>query len=176
MTCSTPRLRLVVPAACLGMMSGCALPVQSELANVSDAARYATRFDHVVGPARNLLDRALAECSEKTSKAENLCVRQALDGSRPSPQAVIAMVPNCRAGQVCHYNSTTRDQLGLVEATATVYVKRWRIDLDFRHPAADAAHVPVNVIDRDDFDSPPAAKTPTAKTPTAKAPAKPDGT
>ena len=166
-------------------MSGCALPVQTELADVSEAAGYATRFDHVVGPARNLLDRALAECSEKTRTAENLCVRQALDGSHPSPQAVIAMVPDCRAGQVCHYDSTTRDQLGLVQATATVYVKRWRIDLDFRHPAADIAHVPLDVIDRDDFDSPSAAKTPVAKTPGArssaakspatKAPATPGG-
>ena len=120
-----------------------------------EAARYATSYDHVVDPRANLLDRALAECSEKTVKAEAACVRQGIDAARPAVAALIALVPNCRSGQVCHYDHTTRDRLGFVRATATEYVKRWRVDLDFTHPAPDAAHVPVTVGDRDDFDAAP---------------------
>ncbi|RYC30150.1 hypothetical protein D3273_20415 [Lichenibacterium minor] len=140
--------------------SGCALPVQGEMDRVSGVARYATSYDHVVGPRANLLDRALADCPEKTVKAETACVRQGVDAARPSSKSLVALVPGCRAGQVCHYDHTTRDRLGFVQASATEYVKRWRIDLDFRHPAPEAAQVPITVIDRDDFDAspPPPAK------------------
>lgn len=155
--------RLAGRAPLLGLAalaSGCALQVQDGAGRVADVARYATSYDHVVDPRANLLDRALADCSEKTVKAEAACVRQGIDAAHPAVAALIALVPGCRAGQVCHYEHTTRDRLGFVRASATDYVKRWRIDLDFTHPAADAARVPVTVVDRDDFDAPPAGKPP----------------
>ncbi len=140
--------------------SGCALPVQSEMDQMSSIAHYATSYDHVVDPRANPLDRALADCSEKTVKAETACVRQGVDTASLSVPALMALVPHCRAGQVCHYDHTTRDRLGFVQANATDYVKRWRVDLDVRHPAATAAQVPITVIDRDDFDGTAAAATP----------------
>ena len=148
-------------AACLGVLaSGCALQVQGGMDRAADVARYATSYDHVVGPRVNLLDRALADCPEKTVKAETACVRQGIDAAHPSVKDLIALVPNCRSGQVCHYDHTTRDRLGFVQANATDYVKRWRIDLDLRHPAVAAAGVPVTVIDREDFDAPPSPPKP----------------
>ena len=149
-----PRALAVLCAGALA--SGCALPIGGEMERASQAARYATSYDHVVDPRANLLDRALADCSEKTVKAETACVRQGIDAARPAIKALIALVPNCRAGQVCHYDHTTRDRLGFVQASATDYVKRWRIDLDFTHPATDVSAVPVTVIDRDDFGATPA--------------------
>lgn len=145
-----PVLVLVASA-----LSACALPIQAEMDKAADVARYATRYDHRLDPQDNLLDRALAECSEKTPKAETACVRDRVAASGLSTRALIALVPQCRTGRVCHYDHTTRDRLGFVEANATDYVKRWRIDLDFRKPAADAARVPLTVTDRDDFDSAP---------------------
>lgn len=144
-------------AACLGALaSGCALQVQGGMDQVSNVARYATSYDHVVDTRANLLDRALADCSEKTVKAETACVRQGVDAAKPTVGALMALVPGCRAGQVCHYDHTTRDRLGFVRASATEYVKRWRVDLDFTHPAAEAAQVPITVSDREDFDAAPA--------------------
>ncbi len=146
-------------AAAVGLgalASGCALPVQGEVDQMSNVARYATSYDHVVDARANLLDRALADCPEKTLKAETACVRQGVDAARPAVKALMALVPNCRAGQVCHYDHTTRDRLGFVRASATDYVKRWRVDLDFTRPAAEAAQVPITVIDREDFDAAPA--------------------
>ncbi len=140
--------------------SGCALPVQSEMDQMSGVARYATSYDHVVDARANLLERTLADCPEKTVKAETACVRQGVDASSLSVPALMALVPQCRAGQVCHYDHTTRDRLGFVQANATDYVKRWRVDLDVRHPAATAAQVPITVIDRDDFDGTAAPATP----------------
>ncbi len=137
------------------LLAGCALPIQAEMDQASGVAHYATQFDHPVGPQVTALDRALAECSEKTRQAETACVRARVDAT-PTRRAVIAMVPHCREGQLCHYDQTTRDQLGFVRANATTYEKHWRIDLDFRKPAPDAAHVPLTVSDRDDFDSAPA--------------------
>ncbi len=149
-------LRGAAAVGLAALASGCALPVQSEMDQASDIARYATSYDHVVDPRANLLDRALADCSEKTLKAETACVRQGVDAARPPVKALMALVPGCRAGQVCHYDHTTRDRLGFVQASATEYVKRWRVDLDFTRPAAEAARVPITVIDREDFDSAPA--------------------
>lgn len=151
------RLCFALVLALLG--SGCALPVQGEIDQVKEVAHYATAYRHVIDARANLLERALADCSEKTLKAETTCVRQGVDAA-PSVAALIALVPNCRAGQVCHYDHATRERLGFVEASATEYVKRWRIDLDFRHPASSAAQVPVTVKDRDDFDSGPSPATP----------------
>lgn len=147
-------------AAVLGLSaSGCALPVQGEIDQVEDVAHYATAYRHVIDARANLLERALADCSEKTLKAETACVRQGVDAA-PSVAALIALVPNCRAGQVCRYDHATRERLGFVEASATVYIKRWRIALDFRRPAASAAQVPVTVTDRDDFEAVPPPATP----------------
>ena len=149
------RFARVASALCAAaLLSGCALPVQAEVDELSDVAHYATSYDHVVGPGKNLLDRALAGCSEKTVRAETACVKQDLGAAHIPIRALIALVPNCRAGQICHYDATTRDRLGFVRASATDYVKRWRIDIDLRHPAADASQVPVTVVDRDDFDAP----------------------
>ncbi len=135
------------------ILSGCALPVAAEMDQASEIARYAVHFDHVGGPENNFLDRALAECSDKTLKAEQACVRQAVDGSSVTPQALVLLIPRCRNGRVCRYDQTTHDRIGPIKATATDHEKHWRIELDFRHPAADAAHVPVTVIDLDDFNS-----------------------
>lgn len=149
-------LAVALWAAVAQAMAGCALSVQAEMDEASGLTRYATHFDHVVGAENNLLDRALAECPEKTLKAEEACVKEGIRAADPSPRSLVAMVPQCRAGLVCHYDHTTRDRLGFVQANATDYVKHWRVDLDFRKPAPDAAHVPVTVTDRDDFDSAPA--------------------
>ena len=142
------------------LASGCALPVQTEMDQMSNVAHYATTYDHVVDARANLLERALADCSEKTVKAETACLRRSVDAANPSVAALIAMVPQCHTGRVCHYDHTTHDRLGFVQASATDYVKRWRIDLDFAHPAATAAQVPITVIDRDDFDAAPPPATP----------------
>ena len=143
-------------AACLAaMVSGCALPLQGGVDEVSDVARFATSYDHAVDSRSNLLDRALADCSEKTVKAETACVRGGVDAARPAVKELMALVPGCRAGRICHYDHTTRDRLGFVRASATDYVKRWRVDLDFTRPAAEAAQVPVTVIDREDFEAAP---------------------
>jgi hypothetical protein len=151
-------LAVAAAAACLGALSsGCALPVEGEMDRMSDIARFATSYDHVVDARANLIDRALADCPEKTVKAETACLRQGIDAAKPAVKVLMALVPGCRAGQVCHYDHTTRDRLGFVRASATDYVKRWRVDLDFTHPAPAAAQVPVTVIDREDFDSAPAA-------------------
>ena len=83
-------------------------------------------------------------------------MRQGVDAAQPALKALMALVPGCRAGQVCHYDHTTRARLGFVRASATDYVKRWRVDLDFTRPAAAAAQVPITVIDREDFDATPA--------------------
>ena len=55
----------------------------------ADVARFATHYDHVAGSEANLLDRALAECPDKTAKAETACVRDSLAAAAathaPSP-------------------------------------------------------------------------------------------
>ncbi len=136
------------------ILSGCALPVEAEMNRASEIAHYAVHFDHVGGPENNLLDRALAECSDKTQKAEQTCVRQGIDGSSLTPRALAALVPQCTTGQVCHYDHTTHDRIGPLAANATDHEKHWRVELDLRRSAADVAHVPLTVIDRDDFGSP----------------------
>lgn len=142
----------VVPVAAL--LSGCALPIQAEMDRATDIARFATHYDHALGARDNLLDRGLADCSEKTAKAETQCLRDRVAASGLSTKALIALVPGCRAGRLCRYDQTTRDRLGLVEANATDYVKHWRVTLDLRRPAADIAQVPIEVLDRDDFEAP----------------------
>lgn len=150
-------VRSALSVLCLGALaSGCALQVEDGVDRVERVARYATAYDHVEDPRANLLDRALADCSEKTVKAERACVRQGIEAAHPAVSTLIALVPNCRSGQVCRYDHTTHDRLGFVRASATEYVKRWRVELDFSRPLADAAKVPLAVIDRDDFDAPPA--------------------
>jgi hypothetical protein len=135
------------------VVSGCAFPLDAEMDRASRAAHYAIHFDHVTGPENNLLDRALAECPEKLLKAEQTCVRQAIDGSGLSPRALAALVPQCKAAQLCHYDHVTQNRIGPIEATSTNFKKHWRIDLDFRQPATDVSHVPATVIDLDDFGS-----------------------
>ena len=149
-----PADRADVDAA---VLSGCALPIQAEMDRATDVAHYATHYDHALGARDNLLDRGLADCSEKTARAETRCLRDRVAASGLSTKALIALVPGCRAGRLCRYDHTTRDRLGLVEANATDYVKHWRVTLDLRRPAADAARVPVDVLDRDDFEVKPAA-------------------
>ena len=119
----------------------------------SDIARYAMHYDHATGPQANLLDRALAQCDEKVAKAETACVRAAVAGAGLTTPSLAALVPGCRTGQVCHYDQVTHDRLGFVAADATDFVRRWRIDIDLRATAPDAAHVSITVIDRDDFDA-----------------------
>ncbi len=153
-TGSANAARVATLCAVAVAVSGCALPIGAEMDQASRIARYAVHFDHVAGPETNLLDRALAECSDKTVTAETACVRAGLEAAHLSSRSLAALVPQCRPGKVCHYDHTTHDRIGPVEATATDHVRHWRIDLDFRRPASDAAHVPVTVIDRDDFDTP----------------------
>ena len=43
-------------------------------ATVSNLTHYAESYDHVAGSENNLLDKALAECSEKLAKTENVCL------------------------------------------------------------------------------------------------------
>ena len=137
------------------VLSGCALPIQAEMDRATDVARFATRYDHALGARDNLLDRGLADCPEKTAKAETQCLRDRIAASGLSTKALITLVPGCRAGRLCRYDQTTRDRLGLVEANATDYVKHWRVTLDLRKPATDVARVPVEVLDRDDFETRP---------------------
>ncbi len=137
------------------LLSGCALPIQAEVDRATDVAHFATHYDHALGARDNLLDRGLADCSEKTARAETRCLRDRVADSGLSTKALIALVPGCRAGRLCRYDQTTRDRLGLVEANATDYVKHWRVTLDLRKPAPDAAQVPIEVLDRDDFDATP---------------------
>lgn len=148
---AAPWISVLVAA----LLSGCALPIQAEVDRATDVARYATHYDHALGARDNLLDRGLADCSEKTARAETRCLRDRVAASGLSTKALIALVPGCRVGRLCRYDQTTRDRLGLVEANATDYVKHWRITFDLRRPAADAAQVPLQVFDRDDFDAGP---------------------
>lgn len=149
-----PALLPVLWAA--ATLSGCALPVQAEMDQASDIARYATRYDHVVGTEANLLDRALAECPDKTAKAETACLRERLAAAATTSRALAAMIPNCRAGTVCRYDATTKNRRGFIAATATDFVRHWRVEVDLRRPAAGIAQIPVTVVDRDDFETPPA--------------------
>ena len=148
-------VRAAVPVAVV--LSGCALPIQAEMDRATEVARFATHYDHALGARDNLLDRGLADCSEKTAKAETRCLRDRVAASGLSTTALVALVPGCRVGRLCRYDQTTRDRLGIVEANATDYVKHWRVTLDLRKPAADAARVPIEVLDRDDFDTKPGA-------------------
>ena len=147
-----PGLALALWAGAL--LSGCALPVQAEMDQAADVARFATRYDHVAGSEANLLDRALAECPDKTAKAETACVRDSLAAAAATPRALAALLPDCRAGTVCRYDATTRNRRGFVSATATDFVRHWRVEVDLRRAAAAVAQVPVTVTDRDDFETP----------------------
>lgn len=152
-----PAGRALCIAAAIGLAvaaSGCALPIQAEMDRASDAARFATRYDHPEGVEANLLDRALARCGTKTAAAESGCVKAAVVGAGLTPRGLAALVPGCRVGLDCHYDRATHDRLGFVSATATEFVRRWRVDIDLRKPAADVAQVPIAVSDRDDFEPP----------------------
>lgn len=142
-------MRRLAALAALGL-AGCGLPVQGEVDEVSRLARFATRYDHPIGPGDSAVDRVLAGCGEKTAAAETACLREAV-AAAPSPAAAAAMVPGCRAGRLCRYDTTTRDRLGFVDAQATDYTKRWRVELDLRRAPAAGTPVPASVADRDDF-------------------------
>ena len=152
-TAALPGLTLALWAGAL--LSGCALPVQAEMDQATDIARFATRYDHVAGSEATVLDRALAECPDKTAKAETACVRDGLAAAATTPRALAALVPKCRAGTVCRYDATTRNRRGFISATATDYVRHWRVEVDLRRPAATVVQVPITVTDRDDFETPP---------------------
>jgi hypothetical protein len=152
------RWRLGLAGAVAGLcagaaLSGCALPVQAEMDQAADVARFATRYDHVVGSEATVVDRALAECPDKTARAETACLRERLGGAS-TPKALAALVPGCHIGNLCRYEATTRNRRGFVSATATDFVRHWRVEVDLRRPAASVAAVPVTVTDRDDFDTP----------------------
>lgn len=147
------RTGMAASAACL-LVSGCALPIQSEMDQAADAARFATRFDHVVGSEANVVDKALAECSDKTAKGETACLRDALAAAAATPRSIPALVPHCRAGTLCRYDAATRNRRGFISATATDFVRHWRVEIDLRRPAGTVAQVPVSVVDRDDFETP----------------------
>ena len=144
-----------VSGLCAGAaLSGCALPVQAEMDQAADIARFATRYDHVVGSEATILDRALAECPDKTVGAETACLRERLSAAATTPRTLAALVPHCRVGTLCRYDATTRNRRGFVAATATDFVRHWRVEIDLRRPAASVATVPVRVVDRDDFETP----------------------
>ena len=152
-----PLARRLVSAsvAMIGIvLSGCGVVSDKQQATVSNLTHYAESYDHVAGSENNLLDKALAECSEKLAKTENVCVRQAVDDAHLSLKALVAQFPNCSLGKVCHYDHTTQDNLGHIEATAAAFVVRWRVEADFRNYVTDVAHLPLKVTNRDDFGDP----------------------
>ena len=136
------------------MVGGCSFSTDKELATVSNMANYAKSYDHAVGPERNLLEKALEDCSEKTVKAESLCVKQAVENAHLSLASFTAKFPNCSIGKSCHYDYTTHDNLGFVEATAASFVVRWRVEADFGKNVKNVADVPLKVTNRDDFGDP----------------------
>ena len=135
-------------------LGGCGVLSDKQQATVSNLTHYAESYDHVAGSENNLLDKALAECSEKLAKTENVCVRQAVDDAHLSLKALAAQFPSCSLGKVCHYDYTTQDNLGLIEATATAFVAHWQVEADFRNNVKQVADVPLKVINRDDFGDP----------------------
>ena len=136
------------------LTAGCGLSEQPSVAKIASLTQYAENYDHPLGLEQNLIDKLLSECSEKTTKAENDCVRMGIYSSGLSAQKLERIFPSCHFGMVCSYDHVTKDKFGRVEDTASILAVRWRVQIDLRKRVTDIASVPVTVINRDDFDTP----------------------
>ncbi len=94
---------------------------------------------------RNVIERILVSCADKTVEAESACVRTGLGASGLSPAAVAALVPGCRSGRVCTYDYTTEDRVGYLSAYATHLRYGFRIAFDFSKGPKSVADLPITV-------------------------------
>lgn len=120
------------------------LPVLSDLPKVP--VPEALRIEETVDTPRTLIERALSGCDKRTAAGEAACVRTALSAAHVTVPALMAMLPDCRSGRVCHVTYTTDDMIGLIRAAASRFEVHWRVDVDFSRPATRLEAVPITVV------------------------------
>ena len=133
------------------LTSACAIPEVLDRTMPPGAMADVHLYTRDEDGSANLIDKALATCFEQTERSETRCVKEALSRSGISLRALMAMMPQCSIGAICHYDHTTRRRLGLFASYATLVVKDWRVSFDLRTMAPDVGLVPVQVTDRNIF-------------------------
>ena len=94
---------------------------------------------------RNVIERILVSCADKTVEAESACVHTGIGASGLSPAALAALVPGCRTGRVCTYDYTTEDRVGYLSAYATHLRYGFRVAFDFSKAPKSVADLPITV-------------------------------
>ena len=85
--------------------------------------------DSVDSPS-NVIEHALSGCPKHTEAGQTDCVRAGLKEAGLGAKDLLAMVPGCHYGQVCHYTYSTKERIGVLPSTAIRYVMNWQIDFD----------------------------------------------
>ena len=155
------RLSLSLLGALSLLTSGCAVTEVVSRTVPADVMADVHLYSRNDDRTSNLIDAALATCFEQTESSETLCVKDALSRSAIDLRALMAIMPQCNIGAICHYDHTTRRRLGLFASYATLVVKDWRVSFDLRSAVPDVALIPVGVTDRNIF-TVPRSTTPTA--------------
>ena len=140
-----PRFGLAGRVACLLGLAGLTGCIESGVAGLTDhLPAYSKRVDKPL----NVIERALADCKEKTEIQEIKCVKAGLADASVSMPSLVAMIPGCRLGRVCPYDYTTDDRLGYIEANAGEFIVHWRVSFDLRRAGVSVADVPITVTQR----------------------------
>lgn len=145
--CSSALVRTSIWLA-LAVLTGCSsapMPLVSDLGIPPIWLPHAVRMVDTVDRPANLIERSLSECDKRIAAGEAACIKRSLAEAKLSISDLIAMLPRCSAGQVCHYQYATDDRVGLIPALATHFQMRWQVDLDFTKPAGKSDDIPVSV-------------------------------
>lgn len=130
----------VLALPCLAGLTGC---MDSGITALNPVPPYSRPLSRPV----NVIERALAECKARSEAAEAGCLKKGLADAGVAVAGLIAMVPNCRSGQLCRYSFTTRDKLGFLQTYAAELTIHWQVTFDLRHAGQMAADVPITVTE-----------------------------
>lgn len=130
-------------AGCSGASS---LPIVSDIHMPEIPVPEALRIEETADTPGNLIERALSGCDKRVEAGETACLKTAVKDAHLTVSALVALVPGCRLGRICHYGYTTEDRVGLYSGTATHYVVHWRADFDLTHAPASVDAVPITVV------------------------------
>lgn len=103
------------------------------------------RLSRVESRPSNVIERGLTLCSGRKEAQEADCVRAALAAEGTSLPELVALMPGCATGRLCHYTFATRDRIGAFLPTAAELVIEWRVEVDLRKAPARTADAPLTV-------------------------------
>ena len=140
----------LVSGAVLIGLAGCSgasgLPIVSDVALPKIPVPRALRIETTADKPRTLIERALSACDQRIEAGETACLKKAIGDAHLSVPALVALVPGCRLGRMCHAAYTTEDVIGLLSSTASHYVVRWRADFDLTRRPTTTEAVPITVV------------------------------